>query len=236
MKRVLAERLEALGERYGLPEGAVGQLDRLLLALAAEPDPPTTIREPLAAADQHLADSLSGLDFAQLRSADRLADLGSGAGFPGLPLAIALPEASVDLVEASRRKCDVIGRLIDAAAIGNARPLALRAEELAAGEGRDTYAAVTARALAPLAVIVEYAGPLLRLGGALVAWKGERNEAEEAAGDAAAAIVGLQRAETRQVFPYEGSLNLNLYLYLKDRSTPNHFPRRPGIALKRPLA
>jgi 16S rRNA (guanine527-N7)-methyltransferase len=235
VKRGVAERLEALGERYGLPSAALDQFERLLSALAAEPDPPTTIRDPLAAVDQHIADSLSGLEIEQLRVADRIADLGSGAGFPGLPLAIALPGAAVDLVESSKRKCEVIGRLIEAAGLANARPLPLRAEELAAGDAREAYAAVTARALAPLPVIVEYAAPLLRKGGALVAWKGERSLAEESAGAAAGEAVGLHQAEVRRVFPYEGTLNLNLYVYLKDRSTPNHFPRRPGAAAKRPL-
>jgi 16S rRNA (guanine527-N7)-methyltransferase len=235
VKRGVAERLQALGERYGLSERALDQLERLMAALAAEPDPPTTIRDPLAVVDQHLADSLSGLELDQLRSADRIADLGSGAGFPGLPLAIALPDARVDLVESAARKCEVIGRLIDAAGIANARALPLRAEELAAGEGREAYAAVTARALAPLAVLVEYAAPLLRPAGALVAWKGEPDRSEVEAGRAAADIVGLAPGAVRPVSPYEGSLSLNLYLYLKDRSTPNQFPRRPGMASKRPL-
>ncbi len=235
MKRGVAERLQALGERYGLSERALDQLERLMAALAAEPDPPTTIRDPLAVVDQHIADSLSGLELEQLRSANRITDLGSGAGFPGLPLAIALPAARVDLVESAARKCEVIARLIDAAGIENARALPVRAEELAAGEGREAYAAVTARALAPLAVLVEYAAPLLRPGGSLVAWKAGPDASEVEAGRAAAGIVGLVPAAVCPVSPYEGSLNLNLYLYLKDRSTPNQFPRRPGMATKRPL-
>ena len=208
----------------------------MLAALAAEPDPPTTVRDPLDAVDHHVADSLSGLELEPLRSAPRIADLGSGAGFPGLPLAIALPDSRVDLVESARRKCAVIDRLAMAAGVDNARSLPLRAEEVAAGDGREAYDAVTARALAPLPVLVEYAAPLLRPGGALVAWKGARNGAEEAAGARAAEIVGLRLAEVRPVAPFVGTLNLNLYLYLKDRSTPNQFPRRPGIASKRPLS
>jgi len=112
----------------------------------------------------------------------------------------------------------------------------VRAEELGAGEGSGAYDAVTARALAPLAVLVEYAAPLLRGGGVLVAWKGARNAEEEQAGQAAAEIVGLRNDEVRNVRPFEGTLNLNLYLYSKVRSTPNQFPRRPGVASRRPLA
>ncbi len=237
MKRSVLERLGELARLYDLPEEAtVDALARLLAALAAEPDPPTTVRDALDAVDQHVADSLSGLELAPLRSAARIADLGSGAGFPGLPLAIALPDSRVDLVESARRKCAVIDRLAAAAGVENARSLPLRVEELAAGDGRSAYDAVTARALAPLPVLVEYAAPLLRQGGALVAWKGTRNSAEEAAGEGAAGIVGLRLAEVRPVTPFIGTLDLNLYLYLKDRSTPNQFPRRPGIASKRPLS
>jgi 16S rRNA (guanine527-N7)-methyltransferase len=235
VKRGVAERLEELGARYSLPLGAVDQLGRLLDALAAEPDPPTTVRDPLLAVDHHVADSLSGLELAPLRTATPIADLGAGAGFPGLPLAIALPDARVDLVESGRRKCDLIERLAAAAGVENAHALPLRAEELAAGEGRDAYGAVTARALASLPILVEYAAPLLREGGTLVAWKGARNPDEERAGDAAAEMVGLRRDEVRNVHPFAGALDLNLYLYSKVRSTPNQFPRRPGAASKRPL-
>ena len=236
MKRGVADRLEELGARYSLGSSAVEQLAQLLDALAAEPDPPTTVRDPLQALDHHIADSLSGLELEPLRSAGRIADLGAGAGFPGLPLAIALPGATVDLVESTRRKCEVIERLAAAAAVRNARAIPVRAEELGAGEGRASYDAVTARALAPLAVLVEYAAPLLREGGVLVAWKGARNSQEERVGEAAAEIVGLRMAEVRNVRPFEGTLDLNLYLYSKVRSTPNQFPRRPGVASKRPLA
>ena len=236
MKRGVAERLAELGSRYSLHSQAVEQLARLLDALAAERDPPTTVRDPLAAVDQHVADSLSALEFEPLRAAGRIADLGSGAGFPGLPLAIALPGAAVDLVESTRRKCEVIERLAAAAGVGNARALPVRAEELAAEDGREAYDVVTARALAPLAVLVEYAAPLLRDGGALVAWKGTRDPVEESAGERAAEMVGLRMDEVRSVRPFEGTLDLNLYLYSKVRSTPNRFPRRPGAASKRPLA
>ena len=235
MKRGVAERLDELGSRYSLPASAVEQLSRLLAALAAEADPPTTVRDPAAAVDVHIADSLSGLEIDVLRSARRIADLGSGAGFPGLPLAIALPDSAVHLVESSRRKCEAIERLATAAGVENACALPVRAEELGAGEGSGAYDAVTARALAPLAVLVEYAAPLLRGGGVLVAWKGARNAEEEQAGQAAAEIVGLRNDEVRNVRPFEGTLNLNLYLYSKVRSTPNQFPRKPGAASKRPL-
>jgi 16S rRNA (guanine527-N7)-methyltransferase len=84
-------------------------------------------------------------------------------------------------------------------------------------------------------VLVEYAAPLLRLGGTLVAWKGARDPDEEAAGTRAALALGLEPAEPRPVEPYEGARDLNLHLYSKVGKTPSKFPRRPGVAAKRPL-
>jgi 16S rRNA (guanine527-N7)-methyltransferase len=186
--------------------------------------------------DEHVADSLSGLAVEGLREADTIADLGSGAGFPGLPLALALPAARVDLVEASARKCELIARLASAAGASNARALALRAEQLGAGEGQGAYAVVTARALAPLAVLVEYAAPLLRPEGALVAWKGARSAEEEAAGERAGAAVGLEAAEVITVAPFAHARARHLHVFAKTAPTPARFPRRPGVARKRPLA
>ena len=226
--------------RHGLPAERAGQLAGLLSALAAETDPPTTIREPDEAVALHVADSLSGLEVAPLRTARRIADLGAGAGFPGLPLAVALPEARVDLIESRRRNCAVIEALAAAAGISNASAVGSRAEDWAAKPppegGREAYEAVTARALAELAVLVEYAAPLLAQSGVLVAWKGARQADEERRGREAAGQVGLELEEVRPVQPFEGSENRHLYVLRKHAATPDRFPRRPGMALKRPLA
>jgi 16S rRNA (guanine527-N7)-methyltransferase len=238
---VSRETLAALGERHALPAAALGQVERLLAALSEEADPPTTVREPARALDVHVADSLSGREVAGLRCARSVADLGSGAGFPGLPLAIADPTMRVDLIESATRKTAVIARLAQAAKIDNARAVTARAEEWAGvtpvlGGGREAYDAVTARALAPLAVLAEYAAPLLRDGGVLVAWKGGRDEDEEAAGRAAAQRLGLETGGVLHVVPFEGSERRHLHVFTKAGPTPEGFPRRPGMARKRPLA
>jgi 16S rRNA (guanine527-N7)-methyltransferase len=219
-----------------LPPAAAERLDRLLAALVAEPDPPTTVREPPEAVDAHVADSLAGLEVPELREAARIADVGSGAGFPGLPLAIALPEARLDLIESTRRKCQVIDRLAAAAGLENARGVPRRAEEWAATEGAEAYEAVTARAVAPLAVLLEYASPLLTLGGVLVGWKGTREGDEETAGLKAAAELGMDPAGVIPVEPFQGARDRHLHVFVKREPTPPRFPRRPGMARKRPLA
>lgn len=208
---------------------------RLLDALADEPDPPTTMRVPKDALDVHLADSLSGLEIPEIRRATSIADIGSGAGFPGLALAIALPAARVDLIESAARKCAVIERLATAAGAGRARAVPVRAEEWAASEGREAYDTVTARAVAPLAVLCEYAAPLLRLGGVLVAWKGRRDAEEDGAGSRAAAELGMELGRVMAVEPFPAAHSRHLHVVVKSAPTPERFPRRPGMASKRPL-
>jgi 16S rRNA (guanine527-N7)-methyltransferase len=217
------------------------EVERLLEALAAEPDPHTTVSDPEAALEVHVADSLSGLEVPELAAARRIADIGAGAGFPGLVLAIALPRAKVDLIESSGRKTAVIDRLVQATVLPNARSVTARVEDWARvppalGGGREAYDAVTARAVGSLAVLVEYAAPLLREEGVLVAWKGARDSAEEAAGAAAARKVGMAVKEVIRVQPYETSENRHLHVFRKIAPTPEAFPRRVGMARKRPLA
>jgi 16S rRNA (guanine527-N7)-methyltransferase len=217
------------------------QVERLLEALAAEPDPHTTVSAPEAALEVHVADSLSGLEVPELSSARRIADIGAGAGFPGLVLAVALPRAGVDLIESVGRKTAVMDRLIQAAELRNARSVTARAEDWARvppalGGGREAYDVATARAVGPLALLVEYAAPLLRLDGVLVAWKGARDADEEAAGAAAAEKLGMAVKKVVPVQPYEASENRHLHVLRKTAPTPPEFPRRAGMARKRPLA
>lgn len=169
-------------------------------------------------------------------SASSIADIGSGAGFPGLPLAIALPGATVHLIESARRKTDLIARLVRAAEISNAEPVNARAEEVAGDDGQAAYDVVTARAVAGLPVLLEYAAPLLVLGGTFVAWKGARDPDEERAGWAAADLLGLETGPVLEARPFAGSRDRHLYTYVKKAPTPPRFPRRPGMATKRPLS
>lgn len=232
---VSRETLTVLAEAHGLPAAAAARIEALLEALAGEPAPPTTVTDPDAAAERHVADSLAGLAVPALRQAQRIADLGAGAGFPGLPLAIALPDASIDLVESTGRKCEVIDRLAAAAGAPNARAVATRAEELGASEAAGGYDVVTARALASLPVLVEYAAPLLRMGGSLVAWKAAPDEGELRSGAAAGAELGMEPAPPVAVRPFRDARARSLHVFVKRGETPSRFPRRPGMAVKRPL-
>jgi 16S rRNA (guanine527-N7)-methyltransferase len=226
----IESQLAALGDRYGLSAGATGGLHNLLRILTEDPLAPTAVHDPVKVIDDHLADSLVALELAQIRDAETIADLGSGAGVPGLPLAIALPETAFSLVESSARKCDFIRRAVNACDLLNISVIHARIEQWSA-----QVDVVTARALAPLEVVTEYAAPLLRLDGTLVAWRGQRDPAAEAAAAKAAQTLGMQPGEIRSVKPYRAARNRYLHLMSKVMDTPDRFPRRPGIALKRPL-
>jgi 16S rRNA (guanine527-N7)-methyltransferase len=210
-------------------------LERLLVALEREPDPPTTVRRASEAIDRHVADSLSGLEVGELARARTLADIGPGAGFPGLVLAAALADASVDLIESARRKAAVIERLIAATGIGNATVVVERAENWAARRP-GAYDAVTARALGPLPLILEYAAPLLSHPGVAVAWKGARDREEEVRAVRAAELLNMAPVGVLRARPFPGARQRHLHVFRKLGPTPPRFPRRPGVAAKRPLA
>jgi 16S rRNA (guanine527-N7)-methyltransferase len=194
----------------------------------------SSVTEPPRAWQVHVADSLSGLEVTELREARRIADIGSGAGFPGLVLAVALPNSRVDLIESVGRKCEFIERAIEAAGIGNTRVFNARSEELAAGPARESYDAVTARAVGRLSTLAELAAPLLREGGTMVAWKGRRNADEEAELSRAAADLAMRPERILDVGGHAGSRHRHLHVMGKSGPTPTDLPRRPGMAKKRP--
>jgi 16S rRNA (guanine527-N7)-methyltransferase len=229
----VAARLGELAVRYGLPADAPARFEALLDLVAAEPSAITSVRDPAEGVDVHVADSLVALELAEVRAARRIADLGSGGGFPGLALAVALPDARVWLVESVARKGAFLGRAVERLALRNVAVVVARAEAWPAGIG--AHDLVTARALAPLPVLIEYAAPLLAIGGQLVAWKGRVDPAEEADGRAAAARIGMSEAAARPVNPFRGAGARYLYLSSKVRTTPPDYPRRPGMARKRPI-
>jgi len=182
----------------------------------------------------HVADSLTGLEVPELREATRIADVGAGAGFPGLALAVALPAAQIDLIESVGRKCAFMNRAIATAGIANATVHNSRSEEWAAGEGRELYDAVTARAVGRLSTLAELASPLLKPNGVLIAWKGKRDPEEESQLEKAAESLAMTPESVLDVGNRAGSQHRHLHVIRKTAPTPDDLPRRPGIAKKRP--
>lgn len=225
--------LGSLAARYGLSPETKAALDELWTRLATDARAPTAVRERGLVLERHIADSLVGLELESVRAARRIADLGSGAGVPGLVLAAALPAAEVRAVESQQGKCAYVASLATAAKLGNVRVVCTRAEEWDAGaEANDL---VVARALAAQAVVLEYAAPLLEVGGHLVEWRGSRDAAAEARAEDAAAQLGLERRDVRSVRPFAAAERRHLHVFEKIAPTPRGFPRRAGLAARRPL-
>jgi 16S rRNA (guanine527-N7)-methyltransferase len=226
--------LDRIGELYGLSGDQVGRLERILSVLESDEAAPTSVREPDRAVDVHIADSLVALELDVVRAAREMAEIGAGAGFPGLPLSVALPLAKVTLVDSQSRKCAFMERAKTEVGLENVAVVCARVEEWPEGTG--AHDVVLARAVGPQPLVLEYAAPLLCMGGSLVDWRGQRDAGEEEAALVAAETLGLERRSIRKVEPFEGVRDHHLHVYTKIRETPDEFPRRAGTARKKPLA
>lgn len=198
----------------------------------------TAIEDENEAAEKHYLDSLLALPLLERLAASgaQLADLGSGGGFPGLPLAICRPDINFTLIEATGKKCDFLEHCASELGLNNVTVLKLRAEEAGREPDlRQSFDIVTARALAPLNVLLEYGLPLLKVGGRLLAYKGAnvRQELEEAAH--ALAELGGEALELHQYrLPNSGEMRLIAEIEMV-KKIGQKYPRRPGMPSKRPL-
>lgn len=195
----------------------------------------TAIREPSAVATAHVLDSLSALSWLRERGAKRVLDLGSGGGYPGIPLAAALPDASVTLIEPIAKKARFLRAVVEATGLADrVTVLATRAEALAAEPGqRGTWSVVTARAVASTADLVELAFPLLARGGALVAWKRGELSAELAAARRAVDALGGGTLELHDV-TVAGLADHRLAIATRTGAVPDAYPRDPSARRRRP--
>lgn len=186
----------------------------------------------------HIVDSLSCVISGALDGAETLADVGSGGGLPGLPLAIVRPDLDVTLVEATGKKARFLDKAIDELGLSNVTVANTRVEEFGRREeNRGMYGAATARALARLSVVTEYCVPLLRVGGCLISMKGRLDEEELAEGKSAASKLGAEVEKVLRVplLPQVGDKERRLVLLRKRRKTPGKYPRSVGVPAKKPL-
>ena len=195
----------------------------------------TAVLDDEEAAEKHYRDCLAARDFLRGLPEQALTlDLGSGAGFPGLVLAAVFPDRRFFLLDATAKKCDF---LVDAAAslgLANVEVVSGRAEELARGPLRESFALVTARAVAALRELVELALPLLEVGGALLALKGAGWAEEVAEAQHALAELSGEVKDSHEYTLSAGDRRCLLQV-TKTGPTPDKYPRRPGMPHKRPL-
>jgi 16S rRNA (guanine527-N7)-methyltransferase len=186
----------------------------------------------------HVLDSLSCFLHEALIRARRVADVGSGGGLPGIPIKIVRPDLATTLVESTGKKATFLRHAVDNLCLRDVEVANTRVEDLGRTTAhRGAYDVVTCRAVASLSVVAEYCVPLLRTGGCAIAMKGRMDPVELAEGHGALEALGARVAETTRVpiLPEVGEKERNLVILEKTRETPPRYPRRAGIAAKRPL-
>jgi 16S rRNA (guanine527-N7)-methyltransferase len=221
--------------RWGLDARALERLRLLGDLLLGAGFNVTGVSDPAEIERVHFLDSLALFEIPGVRSAERLADLGSGAGLPGLVLACALPDVAVATVESRQKKCRFIERAVSELGLDNVEVHCQRAEDYGRGRFRSSHDLVVSRAVASLPVIAEYSLPLLRMSGRMIAMKGLISTEERIQVRTALDILGAGALAAVRLESFPGAENRWAYVAEKMAATPERFPRRPGIPAKRPL-
>lgn len=183
----------------------------------------------------HFLDSLWSSKGFAIGEIDNLLDLGSGAGLPAIPLKICFPKLRVIMVESQRKRCRFLEEVINVLQLEECQVIWERSELLAHNQQyRERFECVTARALAPLNVLLELGLPFLKCGGRLIALKGRAVDEEVATAQYALDELG---ARVEEIIPYcfQGEIGRHVVIVRKEVLTPDTYPRRPGIPAKRPL-
>ncbi|MEX0787741.1 MAG: 16S rRNA (guanine(527)-N(7))-methyltransferase RsmG [Anaerolineales bacterium] len=196
----------------------------------------TAIEAPEDIEIKHFLDCLSCLRVLGPGPSGRLADVGSGAGFPGIPLKIAAPDLAVTLIESNSKKAEFCRHIVEGLGLEGVEVLNARAEEVGRSlHHREVYDWAVARAVARLPILVELLLPFLKVGGLGIAQKGESGPAEAEQAEPALEATGGRIREMIPVNLPRVAEPRFLMVIEKMSATPDRFPRRPGMAAKRPL-
>ncbi len=193
----------------------------------------TSITDPAEIKTKHFEDSLSILQSIHLIN-QSVVDVGTGAGFPGTPLKIACPKIKLTLIESRQKKVEFLKHIVELLDLKDVEIIWGRAEE-AAKTKRDFFDIAVSRALAKLNVLAEYCLPLVKIGGLFVAYKEEKVESEVEAAEASIKTLGGKLKEIKKIKLPNSELTTSLVIIEKISPTPEKFPRRPGMAKKKPL-
>lgn len=195
----------------------------------------TSVSDPLEFEEKHLLDSMTATLACGFAESKQVLDLGTGAGLPGIPLAISAPDKSFVLLDSVRKKLNQIDEMVEVLGLDNVETLHARAENAAHdADLRERFDLVVSRAVANLSTLSEYALPFVKKGGWFVAFK--TAQAREEIEEAAWAIDVLGGSLKQCMEPLGGEHNYVLVCVEKIGATPNRFPRRSGIPARDPLA
>lgn len=190
----------------------------------------TSITDMEEAIDKHLFDCLLPLKIIP-QGVKEILDVGSGAGFPGIVWAIAMPNAKFTLIDATKKKCDFLNEVVTALNLKNVRILNLRAEDY---KQKEKYDLVTARAVSSLPILLEITAPFCKVNGYVLALKGKngRNELEESLN--ARKMLKLEVVTIQEEKLFDDDTRINI-LFKKKEKTAHRYPRAWGIIQKSPL-
>ena len=196
----------------------------------------TNITDPAEFRIKHNADSLMCVDFPEFLEAETIIDVGTGGGFPGIPLAVYAPEKQFTLLDSLNKRLKIIDELAGELGIKNITLVHGRAEDAArAKEHREKYDLCVSRAVSNLATLSEYCLPFIKVGGYLLAYKGPGAEEEVKEAAKALKTLGGSLVDIRETSMEEYGLDHRILVIKKVRNTPKAYPRKAGTPLKEPL-
>lgn len=185
---------------------------------------------------KHFIDSVLCYTFPEMIKAKSLIDVGTGAGFPGIPLALLYPEKKFILMDSLNKRLKIIDEICAELQINNVTTLHGRAEDLGKNKAhREKYDICVSRAVANLATLSEYCLPFIKVGGAFLAYKGMKAEEEIKEANKAIQLLGGKLIDERKVHLAEFDLEHNIIVIEKMKNTPAKFPRKAGTPSKEPL-
>lgn len=197
----------------------------------------TAVKDRDEALQKHIADSLSCDLMEEYESAENIVDIGTGAGFPGVPLAITSPDKNFTLIDSLNKRLRIIDELTEIVGILNVKTLHARAEEIGRSEDyRESFDICVSRAVASLNVLCEWCLPLVKKGGYFIAYKGENVSRETEDAEKAIKVLGGRIIETRTIQSEDDSISGHVLLIIKKvNNTPSKYPRNGGITKKSPI-
>ena len=202
----------------------------------------TAITDPDEIEIKHFIDSVAGAKWIRFFASESLPekcfkviDIGTGAGFPGMPLAFVLPEVQFTLVDSLNKRIDFLNDVICHTGIKNAAAIQGRAEELGQSEYRETYDVCVSRAVAETPVLLEYCLPLVKVGGHVILYKSGEYQEELDSAKNAISILGGKMLKTETFLLPSTEISRSLVIIEKTSETPAKYPRRPGKPSKSPL-
>ncbi|MBN2879268.1 MAG: 16S rRNA (guanine(527)-N(7))-methyltransferase RsmG [Clostridia bacterium] len=224
--------------KYSIPQNKIDKLTLFnnLVMATNEHTNLTSIEDGASSAKRHFLDSLNPEALQIIKSANNVIDVGSGAGFPGIPLAVMHDEVRFTLLDTRKKRCEFMQEAVKQLNLKNVTVLWGRAEDYGKDTSyREKYDIACARALATVPVLLEYLSPFLSVGGAAMLYKGSSPEEEISSAKNALSALGMGEINTFLYSVYGDTSEYSMLCSVKINTTPDKYPRKAGIALKRPL-